>query len=503
MTRQSRREFLEHAMLSAAAAAAASLSTASGRAAADETAVAGSTSPNEKLGIAIIGLGDRGAHSHLTNYLRPGTGTEILWLVDPNEKNGENAVKQAAKNQDRAPKFARDMREAFDDPAVNVVSIATPHHWHSLAAIWAMQAGKDVYVEKPVSHNISEGRRCVEAARKYNKICQTGTQCRSAPGVRKAIEYLHQGNLGEVKLARGLCYKPRKTIGPRGVYEVPQSVDYSLWLGPAPEAPLTRRQFRYDWHWQWPYGNGDLGNQGVHQMDIARWGLGKQGLSQGVVSYGGRYGYEDAGDTPNTQVVMYDYADKALIFEVRGLDPDPYKNLHTLVGVIFEGSDGRSLVVPSYDMGIVYDKDGKELQRFTGSADEHLHFVNFLDAVRSRNAADLNADILEGHLSSALCHLGNISYVLGKPESLDGIQKRLDDIEKRLPAVGGGIAQETFERTKVHLDERDIPPDVKMQLGAVLAFDSDREAFINNVDANELLTRKYREPFVVPTADKL
>ncbi|HEX4147279.1 MAG TPA: Gfo/Idh/MocA family oxidoreductase [Pirellulales bacterium] len=498
MIRQSRREFLEQSMLSAAAAAAASWSTAVGRARAEEASTAGSTSPNETLGVAIIGAGGRGGDTHLPILTRL-PGVEVLWIVDPDEKIGQERVKQAAKIQGREPKFARDMRDAYADPAVDFVSIATPHHWHSLAAIWAMQAGKDVYVEKPISHNVSEGRRCVEAAQKYKKICQAGTQCRSMPGIRDAMNYLHQGKLGDVKLARGLCYKERKTIGARGLYEVPESVDYNLWLGPAPVSPLTRKRLHYDWHWQWPYGNGDLGNQGVHQMDIARWGLGEPGISSRVLSYGGRVGYEDAGETPNTQIVMFDYGQKALFFEVRGLPTAAYKKTQARIGVIFEGSDGRSLVIPSYDMGIVYDKDGKEEQRFTGSGrideDTRLHFINFVDAVRSRKAADLTANILEGHVSSALCHLGNISYVLGKPATLDGIAKGL-------PAFAGEAGLETLERTRVHLDENDIDPAIKLQLGAELAFDPNREVFVNDPLADGLLSRE-RGPFVVPTADKL
>jgi len=483
-------------MLSAAAAAAAAShwSALTGKAVGEEGTTSGSTSPNEKLGVAIIGAGGRGGDTHLPILARL-PDVEVLWIVDPDEKNGNERVKQAGKIQGREPKFARDMREAFADPAVDVVTIATPHHWHSLAAIWAMQAGKDVYVEKPISHNISEGRRCVEAAQKYKKICQAGTQCRSMPGIRDAMDYLHQGGLGQVKLARGLCYKERKTIHARGLYEVPASVDYGLWLGPAPVAPLTRKRLHYDWHWQWPYGNGDLGNQGVHQMDIARWGLGEPGVSSRVISYGGRVGYEDAGDTPNTQVAMFDYGEKTLVFEVRGLPTAAYKNTHARIGVIFEGADGRSMVIPSYYTAVVYDKDGKEERQFNGSENDSIHFVNFLDAVRSRKAEDLNANILEGHVSSALCHLGNISYMLGKPATID-------EIGKGLPALAGEAAQETFDRTRVHLDENDIDPAVKLQLGADLSFDPNREAFANNPLADMLLSRE-RGPFVVPTADKL
>ncbi|HEY1785581.1 MAG TPA: Gfo/Idh/MocA family oxidoreductase [Pirellulales bacterium] len=494
MTRQSRREFLQQSMLSAAAAAAASWS-ANGRSAwGADAAKSPPAGPSEKLGLIIVGAGGRGTHSHMPVFNGLGQ-TEVLWIVDPDENKGQAAVKQAAQSQKgRAPKFTRDMREAFEDPAVDVVSIATPNHWHSLAAIWAMQHGKDVYVEKPISHNVTEGRRCVEAARKYNRICQAGTQSRSMPGMREAMEYLHQGNLGDVKLAHALCYKPRTSIGPRGTYEVPEGVEYSFWLGPAPNEPLTRPKFHYDWHWQWPYGNGDIGNQGVQQMDIARWGLGEPGLCRGVVSYGGRVGYEDAGETPNTQVVAYDYGDKSLIFEVRGLPTGQYK--HAGVGVIFEGSDGRTLVAPNYAVGILYDRDGKEIQRFTGPGEDRIHFANFLDAVRSRNVADLNADIAEGHISAALCHLGNISYRLGKPATLA-------EIEAGLPDIAGAAAHETLERTKVHLKQNKIDPATPLGLGPLLAFDASREAFIDNPAADKLLTREYREPFVVPSVDKL
>ena len=206
--------------------------------------------------------------------------TEIAYIVDADEKIGQQGGPkrwQAAGHD--APKFVRDMREAFDDKSVHIVSTATPNHWHALCAIWAMQAGKDVYVEKPVCHNVSEGRRIVETARKHNRICQAGTQCRSMKGTIDAIEYVKAGKIGEVKLARGLCYKRRGSIGPKGNYEVPPEVDYNLWCGPARMLPLTRQKFHYDWHWQREWGNGDMGNQGPHQMDVARWGLGVDRLA--------------------------------------------------------------------------------------------------------------------------------------------------------------------------------------------------------------------------------
>ena len=262
-------------------------------------------------------------------------------------------------------------------------------------------------------------------------------------------------------------------------------------------APLTRPTFHYNWHWQWPYGNGDLGNKGVHQIDIARWGLGDPGLSRRVLSYGGRFGGPDAGETANTQVVMHDFGDKTLIFEVRGLESGAFESPHknTLIGVIFTGSDGRTMVVPNYHSAFVYDENGHELQTFTGSKDETIHFVNFLDAVRSRKAADLKADILEGHLSSTLCHLGNVSYVVGKEASLG-------EIEGALPEIGGGAARDIRANQGPSRRKWRRPPG-QAAICALLSLNPSREEFIDNAAANELLTRQYREPFVVPAKDKV
>jgi len=309
-----RRRFLEDSMLATAAALAAG--PVSSVLADDKSQAV--KSPNERLRVAVIGVRGRGG-SHINAYAG-GSQTEITYVCDADTNVGNSRADAIAKKQSFRPKVVTDMRQVFDDPNVDIVTTATPNHWHALCAIWAMQAGKDVYLEKPVSHNVSEGRRIVEAARKYNRICQTGTQSRSNPGMQEAIQYILDGNLGEVKVARGLCYKRRKSIGARGQYSIPDGVDYDLWSGPAPILPLTRPQLHYDWHWQWAYGNGDLGNQGIHQMDIGRWGLQVNDIGQGVLSYGGRYGYEDAGDTANTQDCVHDYGDKNIIIEVRDLE---------------------------------------------------------------------------------------------------------------------------------------------------------------------------------------
>lgn len=483
---RTRRQFLEDSMFAAAAAVAAS----SAGQVVGQTAPQ-STSANEQLSVAVIGVRGRG-NSHLGAF----TGrqdTAVTYVCDADGSVGEKRAAEVAKRQGgRAPKFVTDMREIMDDKSVDIVSIATPNHWHALAAIWAIQAGKDVYLEKPVSHNVSEGRRIVEAARKYEKICQTGTQSRSNPGMQEAMDFVKSDGIGKVKVARGLCYKRRNSIGPRGEYDVPMSVDYNLWLGPAPEAPLTRRQFHYDWHWQWAYGNGDLGNQGIHQMDLARWGLGVNKLSSRVFSYGGRFGYEDAGETANTQVVVHNYGDRSLVFEVRGLNTAGYRN--SKIGVIFEGDDGY-VVMTTYHSGAAFDLEGNKVKEFNARAD---HFANFMTAVRSRKVADLNADIEEGHLSSALCHMGNISYALG--DQMDAAQAT-----KRAAAAGStDNDQETLERTVAHLADNNVDiSEAKMRVGAVLDFDPQREVFVDAPQADELLTREYREPFVVPAAGKV
>ncbi len=438
----------------------------------------------------MVGCGGRGSEHLKTFSTRPDT--EVLYVVEVDENIAKSKARFVATQQGREPKIVPDMRHAFDDKSVDVVSTATPNHWHALVSIWAMQAGKDVYVEKPVSHNVSEGRRIVETARKYNRICQTGTQCRSNKGMRDAMQYLHDGKIGRINVARGLCYKFRPSIGPKGEYPIPPGINYDLWLGPAPYAPLTRRRFHYDWHMQFPYGNGDLGNQGIHQMDLCRWGLGVDKLSESVFSYGGRLGYEDAGDAANTQMIVHDYGDRALVFEVRGLKTQPYRD--ATVGVIFEGTNG-SLVMTSYSKGAAFDPQGNVVQTFDGGGD---HFGNFLQAVRSRNSSELNADILEGHLSSALCHLGNISYRLGSKVSVGEAKERLRGMTSPEHLV------DTYERFVAHLSDNSLDLNAtQLAFGPKLAIDTDHERFIDNSAADALLSRDYRAPFIVPAAGQV
>jgi hypothetical protein len=377
-----------------------------------------------------------------------------------------------------------------------------------------MQAGKATYIEKPICHNIAEGSALVAAAKKYKRVCQTGTQCRSNPAIIDAIAFMNGGGIGDVNFARGFCYKRRKSIGSLGNYPIPKDVDFRLWSGPAAftDPQVTRQRFHYDWHWQRMYGNGDSGNQGPHQTDIARWGLGIDCHPQSVISYGGRLGYQaerndenyiDAGDTANTQVSVYDYGEKCIVFETRGLESKPSadqdlnrlfgKSKGNKIGVVFYGSEGY-MVQRTYGNCVAFDKQFNEIKSFSGVGN---HFGNFLDVCESRKFDDLNADAREGHLSAGLSHLGNISYYLGEEnkvspekasEVLAGVRS-LDDNQK------------TLDRTLTHLKDNGVDLEkYPISMGPHLKFDPDEEVFPDSSDANQMLTREYREGFVCPRA---
>ncbi len=479
MSKLSRRRFLEESLLAAAAAA----SSPGALVAAAQQSV----SANDKITVAIIGCGIRGKQ-HASELARL-PACEIAYVCDPDrDRAAELAADIAAKNRPQ-PKAVQDLRLILEDKSVAAVFIATPNHWHALAAIWSMQAGKDVYVEKPVSHNIHEGRQIVEVARKLGRICQGGTQNRSNGALAAAIHYIHDGKLGVVKLARSIVYGRRESIGGPGQFQVPTSVDYNLFAGPAPMSPLTRPKFHYDWHWFWSMGNGELGNNNIHSLDICRWGLGVTGLGRSVISYGGRFGYSDAAETPNTQVVIYDFDGKTIMSETRGLKSGPfnpqYKN-----GWIFRGTEG---IIADTSL---FDLEGKLVRTFEGESENH--FANFFKAMRSRKASELNADILEGHQSTALCHIGNISWRLGHPSSPREIQEQLTTLKDP------GDAVETLERTRKHLAENDVDLDKsKLTLGALLRLEANKEKFLDNSAADAFLTREYRKPFVVPLAKRV
>jgi predicted dehydrogenase len=451
--------------------------------------------PSESLRCAVIGV--RGRGKNLVDGLRALPDVSLVAVCDVDEAVLAGEIARLGE-AGLSVEGVGDARRLFDRDDIDAVAIATPNHWHALLAIWACQAGKDVYVEKPVSHSIWEGRQLVAAARKHGRIVQTGTQCRSSEGIAQGIEWIRAGNLGALQVARGLCYKPRQSIGRvDGIQQVSPGVQYDLWTGPAPLRPLMRKNLHYDWHWDFATGNGDVGNQGIHQMDIARWAIGERTLAPLTLSIGGRLGYVDDGNTPNTQVVYHAYSKVPLVFEVRGLPKDKAAQTtdwgggmdrfhETSIGVVVH-CEGGTLVVPDYTQAIAIDPTGKEIQRWQGASD---HMANFVAAVKSRKSEDLHADIEEGHVSSALCHVGNVSHLLGAKAGREEILHMLAEHP---------VASEAVERMLAHLDANGVDlATERLTAGAWLRVDTEHERFVQNEAADRLARGTYRAPFVVP-----
>ncbi len=488
MSRVSRRQFMNRSLAAAGLGAGFAIggTKSSGR-------VIGA---NETVRLAVAGLNGRGS-SHVSEFGKV-PGVEITYLVDPDTRTFQKRLDQIAKIGGGAPAVTQDIRVALDDKAVDAISIATPNHWHSLLTIWGCQAGKDVYVEKPCSHNVHEGRIAVEAARRFNRIVQHGTQSRSSRDWALAAAAIQSGKLGKLLVSRALCYKPRGSIGNKAFSSPPEQLAFNIWLGPAPEQPYHANLVHYNWHWFWDFGNGDIGNQGVHQMDIARWLIpassssthaGSATFPKSVLSLGGRFGYHDQGQTPNTQISVMDYGDTQLIFEVRGLETQGFHGskvgniAHLEEGMIVDGKfypKGES--APVALSTLVKD----EPERRPGKG----HFGNFIAAIRSRKVEDLNADILEGHYSAALCHLANISYRLGQDVPFNKQTKAFGDDKDAYESIG---------RMENHLKDNAVALDgLNYRLGRKLAFDAASESFVDDPDANAMLTRRYRTGFVVP-----
>jgi hypothetical protein len=423
---------------------------------------------NDRINVGIVGLGGRGT-DHIRSYSSLDAESRIAAVCDVNQSARERAVAFVRKSRGYESKEYADMRALFDSKDVDAVSLPLPNHWHALAAIWACQAGKDVYVEKPACHNIFEGHQMVKAARKYNRMVQVGSQSRSMPYMMRAIQMMQEGAIGQVYHARGLCFRRRFSIGHTPDEPVPAGLDWDKFLGPAQWKPYSKNKFAYNWHWIWDTGNGDIGNQGVHQMDICAWGLGRTGWPVSVSSSGGKFVWEDDQQTPNTQQSTLDFGDAQITFEVRNL-PTPPEGLggmrgSSYVGNIFFG-DGGFLVL---DQGFQIFKStaasvSGEAARGAGAggaekyekvADEKsgervdstaVHMKNFFDAVRARDYKLLHADIEIGARSAAFCHLANIGY----------------------------------------------------RVGHALRMAQSSGRFLGDDEANALLTRNYREPYVVP-----
>jgi len=450
---------------------------------------------NEDIRMAVCGFNGQGS-SHI-NRFRQIEGVRVVAICDPDRNLLDRKAAEFTQRNEKVETYT-DVRKLLENKDIDAISIAAPNHWHSLMSIWACQAGKDVYVEKPVSHNIFEGRKVVEAARKYNRIVQAGTQYRSDKGMYETIDYINEGHVGKIVAARGLCYKRRASLGKvKGPQPIPKAIDYDLWAGPAPLEPLMREKLHYDWHWVWQTGNGDIGNQGIHEMDMCRWSLGQAELAPRVMSIGGRFGYDDDGATANTQIGILDYKPAPLIFEVQGLprtkettSMDNYKGIG--IGIVIECEGGY---YAGGRGGYVYDNDGNRMERFLQEGPGQ-HQDNFIDAVRSRNIGDLTADILKGQISSALCHMANISHRLGHYVSPAEVRKAIEDRP---------LILEAFDRFEKHLAANDVDINkTGVILGPWLEMDPKSEKFVGSDDyglhcfANELATRNYREPFVVP-----
>ncbi|MEO7889508.1 MAG: Gfo/Idh/MocA family oxidoreductase [Vicinamibacterales bacterium] len=413
-------------------------------------AVRGIASPNDRVRIAIAGCGGRG-QSHVDGWLGL-PNVEVVALCDVDDAHlASTLARVAQKGATTKPVTYTDFRKLLEDKTIDAVSLATPNHWHTLQTIWACQAGKDVYVEKPCSHNIFESQQIVAAARKYDRLVQQGSQSRSSPALQEAVTRMRSGELGDVYMARGLCFKWRDTIGRTGPSPVPAGVDYDLWTGPAPKREFTKNRFHYNWHWFWDTGNGDLGNQGIHEVDIARWGLGVTHPTK-VTSIGGKFMFDDDQETPNTMTSLFEFEvdgkPKTMSFEVRhwitpheaGINGERPGNT---IGNQFYGSKGY-LVIDNYNK--YYSFMGKEQTPGPAATQSDHHWANFINAVRSRRREDLTAEIQEGALSCNLVHLANISYRLGRTLHWD---------EKTMTCKG-------------------------------------------DAEANKMLSRAYRAPFVVP-----
>jgi predicted dehydrogenase len=459
------------------------------------TIVAGTALPfarvrgaNERICVDVVGLGGRGTGAHIPSFESQKDVT-IAAVCDPDRQRMGNAAKTIQSKFNHNVEQYVDMRNLFDRKDIDVISDATQNYWHGLSTIWACQAGKHVYVEKPLSHYIWEGRQMVNAARKYDRIVQCGTQHRSEKLIIEGIKWIREGNLGKIKYITAFANKARSSCGKRDTpLPIPDTIDYDLWCGPAKKVPIYRDRLQYDCSFDWNTGDGESCNQGVHEVDVARWCLGEQMLPRQVMSIGGRFVFDDACDVPNTQIIYYDFPTAPLLYEVHNLTKaKDSKEIPEFrgerVGVIVD-CEGGSV---SLYRGIAWDKEGKQIKSFSGGGN---HFVNFIEAVRSGRRQDLNAEVLEGHLSTAVCHTGNISYRLGEKASAKQMRDQIRDVP-----LFGLMLERFLEHLKAH--EIDIDAGT-VTLGPWLQIDRENERFKDSEPANRLVRGFYREPYIVP-----
>jgi predicted dehydrogenase len=414
---------------------------------------------NDRINVAVIGIrGQGGTHINSFCGMKDSKNVRVKTLCDADEQYFAGKSKVVLDRTGEAPTTVWDMRKVFEDKDIHAVSFAVPNHWHALGTIWACQAGKHVYVEKPATYGVFEGRKMVEAAKKYNVRVQTGTQNRSIPNVMQAIKFLHDGGIGEVYMAKGNCYKPRDSFGIAKDSNPPETLHYDYWLGPAPFRPYNEKHVHYNWHWFWATGGGDTANQGPHQFDIARWGLNKDEHPVKIYSMGGLYGInpvECEQETPNTQTSVFKYKDgKMLEFETRGRYTNEEGGLGISIGNTFYGTEGYLEINGSQWQAFRKRENkpfagsgvGEKPTDFMAPPGGGGHYGNFIDAIRSGKDEDLHCQIYEGFMSAALPAFANISYRLGRE----------------------------------------------------LTFDGAKEKFVKDPQADKMLTREYRKPYVVP-----
>lgn len=456
---------------------------------------------NDRINVAVIGVGGHG-RTHINAYKKQSADVRIAALCDCDSEYLNRELTELAKDNIKALGY-KDLRKLYENKDIDAVSIVTPNYWHALATIWACQAGKHVCVEKPVSHSIWEGRKMVEAARKYNRLVQADLDSRSSNSLAATIDYM-QKNLGKVLYVRIVNYKRRKSIGKiMGPGPIPKTCDYDLHSGPIAMMPLPRKQLHYDWHWQWHTGNTELGNNGPHQLDICRWALGKSNLPQKVISFGGRFGYIDDGNVPNTQVAWYDYDGIPIIYDSRALGERlGVDNMDGFTGYTatgekvhhpYTGNANCSIYIfceNGYTAGnTIYDNNGVQVKRFN-EPQEGPQF-NFIKALKTGKKEDLKIDILEGHLSAVMSHMGNISYQIGNRIDIEELRKTVDSYK---------YLNNVFIEFEKHLRLNGLNPEKEeIYMGPALNFHSQTEKFIGEHSemANLFLKDNYREPFVI------
>jgi predicted dehydrogenase len=498
MKRASRREFLRSSIVTAAAIGVPSLLLGRPR-------LGRGDGPNSEFRVGVVGLGGidivggvGGRGRQLISRFRAVPGVRIAALCDVDQKVLEHET-QPFRDRHEAVATYGDFRKMLDDKSIDAVAIATPNHWHALAMIWAVEAQKDVYVEKPFCYNIWEGRQMVAAARKYGRIVQVGTQSRSSEVLREAIEYLHSGQIGPIRCAHALIYRARQGIGKVDApTPVPSSVDYDLWCGPAPKMPLLRKQLHYDWHWFWSTGNGEIGNNGAHGIDVGRWALGQNQPPRRAISIAGRFGFDDDAETPNTQIALFDYPDAPLICEVRNLRTAKEADA---MGK-FRGRD-RGVVIQceggyfagESTGGALFDNQGEKIKDFAGGKAQDVeiaHVTNFVAAVGSRNIKALHAEALQGHVSAACSHMANISHRLGEQSPPEAMLEA---------TRANPVLVDALERCRQYLRANGVDLDTEHAvMGPWVTFDAEQERFVGAMadEANTLSERAYRQPFVVP-----